>query len=101
MCHGKTGCCDGGRCTTSWIFKILLIIGGINWGLIGLGMLLGSSDWNVIRMILGGIPTFEAIVYVLVGIGAVVGIFGCRCKKCASHTCAVDPKMDNKMEGSM
>lgn len=80
-----------------WIVKILVIIGGINWGLIGLGMLLGSSsNWNVVNMILGFSPTVEGIVYVLVGIAAVMKIFGCKC-----HKCKVDaPAMDaNKMGG--
>jgi len=48
---------------------ILVIIGGLNWGLIGLGGL-GMGDWDVIHMILGGIPTVESLVYVLVGLSA-------------------------------
>lgn len=52
------------------IARILVIVGGINWGLVGLGMLMGS-DWNVVRMILGSVPTLEAVVYVLVGLSAV------------------------------
>lgn len=49
---------------------ILLLTGGVNWGLVGLGMLL-NKDLNVIHMLLGGVPTLEAIVYLLVGIMAV------------------------------
>jgi len=49
---------------------ILLAIGGINWGLIGLGGFAGS-DWNVVNMILGSWPLVEWVVYVLVGISAV------------------------------
>jgi uncharacterized membrane protein YuzA (DUF378 family) len=52
------------------IARILVIVGGINWGLIGLGMLMGS-DWNVIHMILGSVSMLEALVYVLVGLSAV------------------------------
>ncbi len=52
------------------ISKVLVIIGGLNWGLIGLGGLMGS-DWNVVSMILGSVPTLEAVVYVLVGLSAV------------------------------
>lgn len=54
----------------SQITRVLVVVGGINWGLIGLGMLM-SKDWNVVNMILGGVPTLEAIVYVLVGLAAV------------------------------
>lgn len=54
----------------SQITRVLVVVGGINWGLIGLGMLM-SKDWNVVNMILGGVPMLEAIVYVLVGLAAV------------------------------
>ena len=49
---------------------ILLIVGGLNWGLVGLGMLFGGMGWNVVNMILGGWPMVEGIVYLLVGISA-------------------------------
>jgi uncharacterized membrane protein YuzA (DUF378 family) len=52
------------------ITRILVVVGGVNWGLIGLGMLMGS-DWNVVHMILGAVPMLEAVVYVLVGLAAV------------------------------
>ena len=54
----------------SQIVRILVVVGGINWGLVGLGMLM-DSDWNVVNMILGSVPTLEAVVYVLVGLAAV------------------------------
>lgn len=76
--------CKGG-CTVSWIMKILLIVGGLNWGLVGLSMLLGSaSSWNIVSMLLGSMPMVEAIVYLVVGVAAVMSIFGCKCKKCMS-----------------
>jgi uncharacterized membrane protein YuzA (DUF378 family) len=52
------------------IARILVIIGGINWGLVGLGMLMGGKDWNVVHMILGSVSMLEAVVYVLVGLSA-------------------------------
>ena len=78
--HGACGAC-GKKCWSAKIAKILLIIGGLNWGLIGLGGFLGGN-WNVVHMILGGAPAVEWIVYLLVGIAAIVKIFGCRCHKC-------------------
>ncbi|MES3031898.1 MAG: DUF378 domain-containing protein [Patescibacteria group bacterium] len=82
MCDAN---CGGGKCTIAKIGKILLIIGGINWGLVGVGMLLGNSldAWNVVNKLLGSWPVVEAIVYVLVGVAAIIKIFGCRCKTCA------------------
>jgi uncharacterized membrane protein YuzA (DUF378 family) len=61
--------------------RILLIIGGINWGLVGLGMLFGG-DWNVLHWIFSFSPILEAVVYLLVGIAGVIKIFNCQCKKC-------------------
>lgn len=92
MCHSNCGGCGGGMCTTSLIGKILLIVGGINWGLVGVGMLMGKDiqAWNVVHMILRTMPTIEAIVYVLVGIAAVMKIFGCRCKKCTAGCASCD-----------
>ncbi len=48
---------------------ILIIIGGLNWGLVGLGAFAGAN-WNVVNMILGSWPQVEWLVYVLVGLSA-------------------------------
>jgi uncharacterized membrane protein YuzA (DUF378 family) len=92
MCNGKCGGCIVHRTC-----GVLLIIGGLNWGLVGLGMLMGS-DLNVVHMIFGSMPTLEAIVYLLVGVAAVMKIFGCKCKKCmeACATCQAG-SMDKPM----
>ena len=49
---------------------ILVVVGALNWGLMGLGGFAGS-DWNVVHMILGSWPQVEWTVYVLVGLSAV------------------------------
>jgi uncharacterized membrane protein YuzA (DUF378 family) len=51
---------------------ILVIIGGLNWGLVGLGGFVGGADWNVVHMVLGSWPSVEWAVYVLVGLGALI-----------------------------
>lgn len=95
MCNVK---CCGGCCTSMKIGKWLLVVGGLNWGLVGVGMLLGKEDaWNVVRMLLGNWPEVEAIVYVLVGVAAVMKVVGCRCKKCVSGVCEPDVKVEGKM----
>ncbi len=92
MCNLK--CCESkGGCGVAITAKILVIIGGLNWGLVGLGMLMGG-DWNVVHMILGSISTLEAIVYLLVGVAAVMEIFCCKCGKCSEVSSA-----DSKTEG--
>jgi uncharacterized membrane protein YuzA (DUF378 family) len=69
------------KCNVSSLSSILILIGGLNWGLIGLGYFL-QSDWNLVDIILGGWPMIENTVYILVGLAAVVSLFGCRCKTC-------------------
>jgi uncharacterized membrane protein YuzA (DUF378 family) len=65
---------------------ILVIVGALNWGLVGLGVIFGGGNWNVVNLIFGGVPVLEAIIYLLVGISAVVSIFGCKgCSNCKSH----------------
>ncbi len=49
---------------------LLVIIGAINWGLVGLGGFAGA-DWNVVSMLLGSWPQVEWLVYVLVGASGV------------------------------
>ena len=63
---------------------ILLVVGGLNWGLVGLGMLLGSN-LNVVNLLLGNWPTVEAVVYILVGLAALkklIGMVMCHGGKC-------------------
>lgn len=92
--------CANGCCLRK-LRKVLLIVGGLNWGLVGIGMLI-NADLNVVHMLLGSWSMLEGIVYVLVGLAAVYKIFGCRCKKCmeaCASCCASSPKgdMDQKM----
>jgi uncharacterized membrane protein YuzA (DUF378 family) len=64
---------------------ILLAIGGLNWGLVGLGGFAGA-DWNVVNMILGSWPQVEWIVYILVGLSAVwlLATHKKDCKTCSA-----------------
>ena len=63
----------------SWI---LLVVGGINWLLVGLGGFLGG-DWNLVGMIFGS-SMLASLVYVLVGLSAVYEIATHKknCKDC-------------------
>jgi uncharacterized membrane protein YuzA (DUF378 family) len=64
---------------------VLLWVGGLNWGLVGVGMWAGS-DWNVVSWLLGSWGWLEALVYVLVGLSALHMIFAHKghCKMCES-----------------
>ncbi len=73
-----------GGCTGAKVASTLLWVGGINWGLVGLGMILGKGDaWNLVNILLGSMPTLEAVVYVLVGVAAVMKCFHCKCGACS------------------
>ena len=63
---------------------VLVMVGAVNWGLFGIGGLLGS-EWNVVNMLLGAWPSVESLVYVLVGLAAVYEIVMHKgnCKECA------------------
>ena len=43
----------------------LLIVGGLNWGLVAL------LNFNLVNMIFGSMPMLEKLVYILVGVSAV------------------------------
>ena len=48
-----------------WIALILVIVGGLNWGLVGLG----GGEWNLVEKLFG-MGTTTNIVYDLVGLSA-------------------------------
>ena len=52
-----------------WIALVLVIVGGLNWGLVGL------FQFDLVELILGAIPILQRIVYVLVGISAAYTIY--------------------------
>lgn len=47
---------------------LLVVVGALNWGLVGLGGLLGYPNWNLVWMLLGSWPVLANLVYVLVGL---------------------------------
>lgn len=62
-----------------WLHKVafvLLFIGGLNWGLVG------AFNWNLVEVLLGQWPVLLMVVYVLVGVSALVSLFACHCKAC-------------------
>jgi uncharacterized membrane protein YuzA (DUF378 family) len=65
-----------GWCVPHKLSWLLVVIGGINWGLVG------AFEWNLVNALLGAWPIIERIVYVLVGLAALVMLVGCKCKKC-------------------
>ena len=59
----------------------LVIVGALNWGLVGLGGFL-HMNLNVVNIVIGSLPQFEWVVYVLVGLSAVYKlVMTCKCSK--------------------
>ncbi len=66
-----------------WVLVLLVVVGALNWGLVGLGGLMGS-DWNVVHLLLGGVSSvLENVVYLLVGLSG-LGLLAVHCnnKEC-------------------
>lgn len=51
------------------VFFVLVIIGGINWGLIGI-----NGSWNVVNLLFGSFEWLERTIYVLVGLASIWSI---------------------------
>ncbi len=52
-----------------WIALVLVIIGGLNWGLVGF------FDWNLVSALFGMMTGFSRTIYALVGIAALWTIY--------------------------
>jgi len=61
----------------------LLVIGGLNWGLVALGIYMGKN-LNIVNLLLGSWPQVETLVYLLVGLAALSLMFKHKhnCREC-------------------
>jgi uncharacterized membrane protein YuzA (DUF378 family) len=57
-----------------WASLALVIVGAVNWGLVGLGSFL-DANWNVVNLAFGAFPTLEAAVYVIVGLAGLYELY--------------------------
>lgn len=55
----------GGNNPLMMLAYILVIVGGLNWGLVG------AFDFNLVNAIFGGVVWLEDLVYILVGLAAI------------------------------
>ena len=58
--------------TLDVIVAVLLVVGGLNWGLVGL------FDFDLVATLFGSIPVVQKTVYVLVGLSAIYQIIGLK-----------------------
>lgn len=54
-----------------WVAMILLIVGGVNWGLVGL------FNFDLVAALFGEMSTVSRIVYALVGLSALYSLYTC------------------------
>lgn len=52
-----------------WIALILVIIGGLNWGLVG------AFRFDLVQALFGEVPIVRDIIYILVGLSALYLIY--------------------------
>ena len=76
-------------CILCKIVAVLLIIGALNWGLVGL------LDFNLVSYLFG-VGMLSHAIYILVGLAGVAGLVGLfrGCRKCDGECC--DTKCDYK-----
>lgn len=52
-----------------WIAMVLMIVGGLNWGLVG------AANVDLVAALFGEMSTVSRAVYLLVGLAALYGLF--------------------------
>lgn len=82
---------SGAMCIMSKVAWVLVVVGALNWGLVGV------ADFNVVSALFGAGSTIEMIIYILIGISALAMLVGCRCKTCKPESAGV-PKSDGAMK---
>ena len=54
-----------------WTALTLIVVGALNWGLVGVAHFVdAAANWNIVNILLGGFPTIEFAVYLLVGLSS-------------------------------
>jgi uncharacterized membrane protein YuzA (DUF378 family) len=57
-----------------WLSLVLVIVGALNWGLVGLGYYL-ETNLNLVNILLGSMPALENLVYLLVGLAGLYELY--------------------------
>lgn len=57
-----------------WLVMVLVIIGALNWGLVGIGEF-ADTNANVVNLLFDSVPTLESVIYVVVGLAGLYAIY--------------------------
>ncbi|MGE3920306.1 MAG: DUF378 domain-containing protein [Gammaproteobacteria bacterium] len=60
-----------------WIAWVLIIIGALNWGLVGF------FGFNLVSYLFGDMTLITRIIYAVVGVAGLYKLFFCCSKKCS------------------
>lgn len=60
---------------------VLVLIGGLNWGLVG------AFEWNLVNALFGSVSWLERLIYILVGLAALMGLLKMGKGCCGSGSC--------------
>ncbi|MFB6165026.1 MAG: DUF378 domain-containing protein [Haloarculaceae archaeon] len=59
-----------------WTALALIVVGAVNWGLVGVGHFVdAAANWSLVHLLLGSVPALEFAVYLLVGLAGIYGIY--------------------------
>ena len=67
--------------TLNWVVFILVIVGALNWGLVGL------FNFDLVASIFGVMTMASRVIYTLVGLSAIIMLF--TCSKVIGHKCGM------------
>lgn len=62
---------SGGRCVVCKLVGLLVVLGALNWGLVGL------MQWDVVEALLGPMTTATRAVYIVIGVAGVLAAVSC------------------------
>ena len=57
------------------IAMVLIILGAINWGLVGIGAYMGGQNWNLVEILFKEWPEVINLVYVIIGVAGVWALY--------------------------
>ena len=59
-----------------WLSLLLVIVGALNWGLVGIAHFVDqTANWNLVNILLDSVPAAEAGVYLLVGLAGLYELY--------------------------
>ena len=82
----KKPCC----CPICKVAGLIVVIGAINWGLVG------GFNVNIVSKLLGAGTTAERIVYIVIGVAGVAKLLGCFITLPCSKMCKAPASGDTK-----